>query len=334
MTAIEYLRRLQNKMEIRPPPIGDIIRNRSQQISAEDMERALSRFSVYTLEEQEKFYRDTLITPFIQTLPDDAIKSLKDVYVGLLETYDPNAWTILIHNNGPLVVLHGELLAAISYYSELQFLAAKLLDENTRLGVGVLNQGNRFILDCFREKRSRKYPRLPPKLTKEELCAVTLNTMAQELFVVAHEFSHIYLGHLGICVNKSVGVGNKKVSVHKFSREQQEEFDADVQAVKWLINLKDKDTNEPFVQWASLSIGIAIEVFMLFHLVEVNLGIPAETSSHPYSITRLKYILEKCGPLLSNEDNTYISEMISDASDIKSFTGCPTITQQPIEIVQ
>lgn len=320
MTAIEYLRRLQNKMEFRPPPIGDIIRNRShQQISAEDIERAISRFPVYTLEEQEKFYRDTLITPFLQTLPGDAIKALRDVYVGLLPTYDPNAWAILIPNNGPLVVLHGELLAAIHYFNELKFLVAKLSYKNIELAKEFLNQGNWFILDCFREKRSRKYPRLPPKLTEEELCAVTLNTMAQELFVVAHEFSHIYLGHLGIRVNKSVGVGNKKVSVHKFSREQQEEFDADVQAVKWLINLKDKDTNEPFVQWTSLSIGIAIEVFMLFHLVEVNLGIPAETSSHPSSITRLKYILEKCGPLLSNEDNTYISEMISDASYINSF---------------
>jgi len=323
MTAVEYLRRLQTKTRSKPATVENItkdtVKRRRQQFGANDLERALSRFPVCTLEEQEKLYRDTLITPFLHTLPDSAMKSLRDIYVGLLPTYDPNAWAIRVPNNGLLVVLHNELIAAISYYNELQFLAAKLLDKNIKLGVEFLNQGNRFILDCFREKRHKKYPILPPKLTTEQLFIVILKTMAQELFVIAHEISHIYLGHLGTCVNKSLGVGNRKVSVQKFSTDQQEELDADVQAVKWLTNLKDVHLDETFLQFSALSVGIAVEIFMLFHLIEVNLGIPTKTSSHPSSITRLKYILEKCDPFLRNEDNAFISEMISNASDIKSF---------------
>ncbi|MBA7703245.1 hypothetical protein ES703_112027 [subsurface metagenome] len=319
MTAIEYLRSLQNRVRTKAGPIDRIVKPRSQQMGGyQAIYRALAKFPVFTLEQREKFLKQTLITPFLVTLPDEIKKSLEGVYVGLLPTYDPNACAIHVPNNGPLVVLHTELLAALSFYNELQLLAGKLLmDNDLKSAKKLLNQGHRFIVDCFREDRLKNYPLLPPTLTEEELYFVQLKTAANELFVVAHEFAHIYLGHLSTYM--SVPIQKNQVTLHKFTRNQQMELDADVQAVRWLVNLYKKDMKETTIQLLSRSVSLAIEVFMLFHIVEVNLSTPTEKTSHPSSVTRLAHILNKCGTLLSLEDRRFLAEMIVNASDLESF---------------
>lgn len=319
MTPIEYLRHLQRETGIASSAIMKSIEQRSQQFDVKYLQRIINKFSLHTLEGQENFYRDNLIDPFLELLPDDAVKLLKDIYVGFLPTFDPNAWAIRIPDNGPLVVLHDELLAILSYYNELSFLAGRLLNNNRELGLNLLNEGNRFIVDCFREGRSRIFPALPPTLTKNEITMVAIKTMAQELFIILHEFAHIYLGHLDSNLNSFVGRGNNKLNINKFNRNQQQELDADVQAVIWLTNFKDKKTNSPFLRFASSSIGLTIEVFMLFHLVEVNLRFPMETLSHPSSIARLEYISKTCEHILSYEDNEFLKEMIVNAADTESF---------------
>lgn len=322
MDSIAYLRLLQNNVKPRvAPPIEEILKLRSQQfnINIEDMRRILDNYDIFSLEGQEKFYRDFLIDPFLHMLPAEVNIGLNNIYIGILPTFNPNAFAVQVPDDGPLIILHTELLAAVSYYNELQILAGKhFLKNEIEAGLSLLKSGHQFVVDCFREDRPINYPILPPVLTEKELLTVQLKTLVNESFIIAHEFAHIYLGHLGKSGTGLMGIKDKKVAVNIYNVDQQMELDADVQSVKWLAYLGNKDVKHGAL-FLPFSVGIAVEVLMLIHIVEVNLPRDINTSSHPSAITRLQHISDVCSSILNKHDEEFINDMILNASDIDSF---------------
>ncbi len=320
MNTTEYLRSLQSTMQARPSSIGQVIGHRSQQIDAERMRELVREYSLNTIEGQEIFYSNVLIVPFLRSLPYEVGASLRHVVFGLLPTYEPNACAIRAPDGGLLVILHTDLLAAISFYNEMQWLAARhLMAGDTDQARELLRRGHHFIVNCFRNEWHTNYPALPPTLGEEDFLRVQMKTMANELFVVAHEFAHIHLGHLGTLRSESIGPRGKEVVVQRYDRRQQMELDADAQAVKWLANLYGRATGSTFLGLPSQSVALCVEVFMLLHIVEVNLMNGAATSSHPPALVRLKHISERCEAHLKPEDRDFVAEMIKNASDTESF---------------
>lgn len=321
MEAIDYLRKNQKKLGYKPRSFDDITKHRRGQIDnfEEISKRVWNSYQLSTLEGQEDFLRQKLITPFLNAISSNARKRLENIYVGLLPTYDPNACVISVPGNGPLVVLHTELIAAVGFYNEWQFIAARILDKKWELGERFVNVGNILILDCFKEKKPNRFPLLPPILSEQEFFLVQAKALTHELFIIAHEFAHIYLDHLSSSYKKPMAVEDKVSDIPVFNKAQKMEFAADVLATEWLVSLKEIDQISSVLQMAQTSVAMAIEVFMMIHLVELNLGVPDENSSHPSALYRMKHILKQCGSILTADENEFIEGMIQEASYIDSF---------------
>ncbi|MFZ2539884.1 MAG: hypothetical protein WAX04_13460 [Oscillospiraceae bacterium] len=322
MTAIEYLRNLQKNYRLKPE-FAEVMKKlayrRQEQLgfSYEDIKDYLSTLT--TLEGQENWFRETIVLPLISALPDNNKNLVRDIYIGFLPTHNPNAFAISAPNNEPIVVVHTSLIGSISFYNELQFISGKVMLNDINEGVDYLNKGLKHVLNSFVQDYFYEFPLLPLNLSKQEQILVEMKTLAQETFIVAHELAHICLGHLNSCLNEPLFFNREDLLVRKFNRDQQMEFEADVLAVKWLSLLKQKQDDMITQTFGSFFISFALEVFMLFHIIEVNFGIPKDTSSHPPAVSRLNYILNNCSTIMSEGDREFVKEMISNALDIESF---------------
>lgn len=324
MKPVEYLRLLQNNAEIKiGPPEREILEHRSRQygISVEEYLRITGKNNLYSVEGQGKYFDENVIAPFLAVLPGEVSKVLKDIHVGILPTYNPNASTIRVPGDGPLIVLHTELLSAISFYNELQAIVGKQLESGPiEIGKNLLYSGHRVIVEYFKQIRKANYPTLPDTLSPGELDRVQYKTLANELFIIAHEFAHAYLGHLGTMGTRALSFTGETQKVDVYNTNQQMELDADVQAVRWLIQIGSSGVKQGALLFPSCSIGMTIEVLMLIHTVEVNTPKKdIRISSHPTAITRLQNILNNCSLTLNKLDKEFIEDLVSDASDTQSF---------------
>ncbi len=322
MNTIEYLRWLQGQTQRRRFSIDELIRYRSRQTDAEIIREFVSQRRLDTYEGAEAFLSEFLTVPFLNSLPDEVSSSLTHVVVGLLDTYEPNACAIRAPDGGLLVILHSDLMTAISHYNELQWAAARhLMTEEIEQAKELISRGHRFLVDFFRNERRTNRPSLPSILAEDDFsrAEIQAKTMANELFVVAHEFAHIYLGHLGTVRSQYIGPKGNEVVVQRYIRRQQMELDADVQAVKWLANLYEHNTNSFFLKLPSRSVSLCIEIMMLLHIVEVNSMSGVRPSSHPPALVRLNHILENCGSRLKPDDRHFMTEMIRNASYTEDF---------------
>ena len=325
MNAVQYLRDLQKRTGtlVSTDTANKVFEHREGVLSKSTIQRIRNEPKFRSIEGLEEFYHNNLIKPFLETLPSECSNCLKDVYVGFLQTNDPNAWALQVPENGPLIVLHTSLIFTIGLYNELKFLIGPLMNKDIVSSNVLFQEGHRRILNIFQgfdySIDSKKFPR---QITKEDLIKATYLSMAQELFIVAHEFSHIYLGHLDRPANISLVFGDNRVTVRKYSRRQQEELDADILAVKWLSNVKNSNFDRhvaPFLILPSVSIGLVIEIFMLFNFIEINLGVPSASSSHPSSLIRLNHILKECSCLLTEQEKEFIKGMIMNGKDTMSW---------------
>lgn len=327
MDAQVYLRSLRENVKPRvPAPIEQILERRSRQLNIEKEEaRAiLTKYDGLSFDGLEMFLKDVLIEPFLDILPPQVSQELRSVPMGVLPTFNPNALAIQVPGNGPLIVLHSELLAAVSFYNELQLLAGRLLSKQ-KIGeaVQLLHSGHGFVVGCFGMERSLNYPILPDLPSSTDYDRVQMKTLANELFIIAHEFAHVHLGHLRGLATMPLVTRDNSVVVNVYNRNQQMELDADVQAVEWLARLRGRGTQKGALALPSVSVAMAVEVLMLVHVVEVNIPRNTRQSSHPPAIQRLQHILNDCPDILETDDKEFIADMMNDALDTESFrTDC------------
>jgi len=323
MNSVDYLRSLQKGVRLKSSAVDDIARYREKQFSSGELKRLIHRYSINTIEGQEKFVQDYVVKPFLEII-SDANQSLKETYVGLLPTYDPNAQYIQVPAGGYLIAIHTGLFAAISFYNEFQYQAGKLLLNGNRDECRtLLNQSHGAIIDCFKEKKLGNYPMIKSTLTSDELMYTIMKTTANELFVIAHEFAHIHLGHKGILLYDTLP-NYEEEKIIRIKRSQDQEYEADIQAILWLTSLYQKDVSNGLFSLASKSIALAVEVLMLFHILELNLKPILKYSTHPSAINRMKHIYDMCKSILNPLDQDFIFNMIKDASDTESFIVKPS----------
>lgn len=136
-------------------------------------------------------------------------------------------------------------------------------------------------------------------------------TTAIEEFIVAHELSHLILGHIQLGRNKSYKPSEFKSTIDLASKSIDEEFDADIMACKLLINraLKSKDSETKML----LTLGGAAISICIVLLVEACMkknGIQIQ-DSHPPASERL-YMLGVVFELFGQHHLTGMSQKSMD----------------------
>lgn len=318
MNSKEYLRYLQKEAGIKPYNIEKLKTHYNLRYNKERIDKVYEKFIDVNnpLISLENFINKVIVEPFFKILTDEEKKILSNVYVGFLPTYNPNAMAISVPNSYPLIILHTELLAALSYYNEYQLVSYKIMEE------GVINQvideickGYKVVVECFIESDKPSIPLIPPVLSKEMFEFSNMKTLAQDLFIIAHEFAHIYLGHL----DDSSKFSFPRINVNKVNCDQRMEFEADLQALKWLSRIR---VGQGFYYRDVLDeyfLVFSIEVFMMFHLIEANTSIPNDDSTHPSAVKRLTYLLQEGEQYFSNRNKKLLKDMIMHASENLGF---------------
>ncbi len=250
-------------------------------------------------------YGDILATPVIQAMTDCERDRLGHTIVATIPISSINARTYKADNSEYLIVVNDRLLALIFSWGELQIMPFVSPESNPDSFAQIFAP----VIDCFLTPNSGSA--LPifsfEQIPEEFVPVLVLKAQCAERFIVAHELAHIVLGHLGNAKDLSFHEDSYSFNVESYNIEQQKEFDADIQAVRWMKKSFESQGMSNELMF------FCVEVFVLFHYIESNLGFPQKTGSHPAALSRLINI-HKHFP-----DIQGIADMVKNCKDINSF---------------
>lgn len=261
----------------------------------------------------EKFdYANTILAePLLSSMSIDERKVFDSTLIKIVPIASINAFSKKADNGEYLVALNERLLALIHSYREIQFVSAQEIID----GADIKGFARYYapLIYCYLTPNSNKtlpiYPK--EKIPHESSLIITILTIANEQFILAHELAHIYLNHFDrISISEDFSIKNFLYGAN--TTEQEKEYAADIQAVKWLHTMVNKKNNQ-------INLAMYIEIFVLFHLIECNLGFPGKQASHPSALDRLKNIRNNCAKCFDAQDIEFIDEMIKNCNVIDSF---------------
>lgn len=305
-------------LDISPRDYTKILEHRKNQY---DRNIELESQDIIAIDTLERFLRKDMIDPLLEIIDDKTTAILKDINFKLLPSNNPNAYAFFNDETGSTIILNSLLLGAISFYNEVQIIGANYLKEtNDQDGFyKFVRHGHKYLIECFLKGTNLPLP--PAVLSKKEFALSNFKTLSQELFIVAHELAHIYLGHVNknnlIPITVKFDGNDKKVYTLNLSQEM--ELEADEQATNWLVKAQSKNLQNDSFKLINGNIGLSIEVFILLHIIEVNTEIPDETASHPSALIRLYSVLDSCKNKFKEEEISFTNEMIRNALYIDTF---------------
>jgi hypothetical protein len=247
-------------------------------------------------------FRRTIVEPFIMSLDESTQQKLKDVWVGLLPTHKTNALCCYVPNTIiPVIIVYDKIIGALSFRAESFIIFGELLKHDEKLAHSFLFYSSQKLVDFF----SNKVQNLPIYSLPSDVKMFSLRiACAQELFLVAHEFAHIYLDHLDLAEVENLFLEGD-INLEHFSFEQKLELEADLQAAKWMMNFKKKNVQEGLLAFANHFDSI-IEILPLFHLIQENIDSDTQHKgkkrSHPSAEDRLHYIYSNLKDCLSEDE--------------------------------
>lgn len=228
-------------------------------------------------------------------LPENSPSWLSTIPVCFRCTGDPNANVICGPNNHPIIIIDYAITISInrlakifinsldffSYYNnEAQMTANLLQDSEFRKLLRLINLGRLEFLNGKVQD-----PPVTVKLTKSQdvLEAIFLDR-SMMLFILAHEMSHIALGHLD---NKSLFVLPKLGKNIKFYRKSRaQEYDADGQALLFHKSI--------FAKKPDQFLGVPLMVMKYFEFIDpLTTGVPNKYRTHPFPVERYKALSKK-----------------------------------------
>lgn len=250
-------------------------------------------------------YGNILSAPIIQVMTDLEKKQLGETVIASIPLHTINARTYRADVNEYLIVINQRLLALIYAWGELQFLPFIKPDPKCENFAQVFAP----VVDCYLTPNSGSalpilsYEEIPQPITQ----ILALKAQYSEQFIVAHELAHIVLGHLDKADAVTFHEDSYEFCAEAYNLAQQKEYDADIQAVRWLIkSLKLQKIPDDMLFFC-------IEVFVLFHFIECNLGCTSKSASHPTALSRLINIQNHY------PDIKGLSEMVENCKNIRSF---------------
>jgi hypothetical protein len=182
-----------------------------------------------------------VIEPFLASLKQDTHKTLKNVVVGSLRKEKIKAETFLGPFGQPVVIFHDGLIWMIDHFKWIQvfrkvhkfqpFARSYYMEELGKLQYFYFSDGNMDV------KLMRG------ELPLEVLVSRTIEVQFMKLFIFAHEYAHVLLGHLKHISNDIVSIGKEPISTEfkRYTINQVMEFDADELAYQWYKDLLTQD---------------------------------------------------------------------------------------------
>jgi len=279
------------------------------------------------LERLDQIYRDNnALEAYIQKLykdiyyflPKDAQEKLKDVYIGVLDTFNVNASAIMNNSkcDTPVVILHGQLLAVISQFAELQVLIAYYDDKIQEL----IRSFHEIIDGYLYQNYAIRLPVLESNLSEEQSLQVGLNTVFYEVFIILHELAHIYLGHLDTSGSEILYLNNEeKIFIHQNNKKK--EFEADAKAMKWMVQMLRNENCTLPLRIYRMNEFICFELFYLFHIFDYKANRLDELKKldNPHRILRVSQNVDN---IISVNDNSCIGYPLSIERLLNLITVC------------
>ena len=254
------------------------------------------------------YFRDAIIEPFLKSLDESAQQILGNVWVGILPIRSPNALCRYVPNTiTPVVIVYEKMFAALSFRAESLFVYGKFLEYDEKLAGNFLVYYMQKLVDFFAGKNGLPIYELPQDVKWRSVQIAS----AQEVFLMAHEFAHIYLNHLDLAKVTTLHLEESGIDFDFFSFEQKLEFEADLLASKWIINFQNKNVDKDSLIYANI-FSLRLEIFSLLYLIQENIVDNTETKnkSHPSADVRVQYIYSKLKNDLSDFDRKSIEEML------------------------
>ena len=250
-------------------------------------------------------YGELLASPVIQVMTACERDRLENTIVATIPLSSINARTYKADNNEYLIAVNDRLLALIYSWSEFQIMPFVTPDSWSDNFAQIFAP----VIDCYLTPNSGCA--LPiiffDEIPEDYSPVLVLKTQCAERFIVAHELAHIVLGHLEKAEDLTFHEDSYSFSTESYNIKHQKEYDADVQAVQWMKkSFEVQGMSDKFMFFC-------VEVFVLFHYIECNLGFPQKTGSHPSALSRLINI-QKHFP-----DIDGIADMVENCKDINSF---------------
>ncbi len=300
MKALELLNNIKSSYTTtNRTPNEKFIKKREQILSIIEDKELINRM--------DKYVYEFLFAPIYNLLNENELKRLKNMVVDSVSIPKINASTFKTDENEYLIIITDRLMALLHTWNEIQIRISMLEDISKEYASKVLAP----IIDSYLTPNSNY---ALPVFSLEEiplkyLELATIKTIMQEKFVLAHELAHIYLGHLEDVKGVSSFVSDFSLSSFYENPEKiEKEFEADVQAVKWLSR----------IDGADIALTMYIEALVVFHYIECNVGFPSSESSHPASLLRLVNLNKECKKYFAKCKYS-LDEMIFNCLNIESF---------------
>lgn len=255
----------------------------------------------------ENYIKDMVATPIYNILNSDERSTLKDVLIDSISINKINARTFRTNENEYLIIITNRLMGLLHTWNEIQF-KINMMKNPTKEEVA---KAFAPIVDSYLTPNSNQA--LPiysfEELPIEYSMLATMKTVMHEQFILAHELAHIYFGHLSDTESISSFASDFKLrNFYENTESIKKEFEADIQAVKWISRMKN----------ANKCISLYVEALVIFHYIECNTSFPSSKATHPASLLRLMNIRDQCNNLFSNCEYP-LDEMINNCLDIESF---------------
>lgn len=257
-------------------------------------------------------FRPLLYTPLLHALPESFRVIAEAVPFGVISLRTPNAQTLKAPDGNPVVVLNQGLITAARFHAE------------TLIGTGVLSKKQSFetvyrflmaayarIVNYFTVDGLGDLPHTEIEFAPGEFEAVLALAQSIELFVICHELSHVFCGHMQDAETKWITPENTDYRIEIYQRSHQQEVEADFMGWELYQNIRQK------IPWAKSQVPTAcLEIFVILALVERNTGVPDPYSTHPSSIKRL-WLLTKYIESYGNEaDAKSAQEVLQRATTV------------------
>jgi len=258
----------------------------------------------------KNYVNDILLKPLLNVMDKKTQAIFKHSTAVSLAINSINANVTRVNQSEYLIIINRRLMALIHAWNEIQLLSISNINKNME----IKNYAKLYapILDCYLNPSSNKTLAIFSfdEIDMETQIMATSKTIMHEQFVLAHELAHIFLNHLEPLRPKDFIIHDLLKNNYYSSDNVKKEFEADVQAVKWLNQLCRKNNVN--------TLTFYVEALVIFHMIECNTQFPKSNSTHPAAIIRLINISDSCKKYFDNCDYD-IDDMIKNCLDIESF---------------
>jgi hypothetical protein len=255
------------------------------------------------------YLHNILLPPLLDVLDEQTRAELAAIPVGFVTLRALNAHAFRTPDGDPVIVVNQGLMTLLSEFLEVQVEAAMMAGQRGAAAADKFRRDwYRFLLTQFDRIKpfdngllTAPYELIQAKasvkLEDAALYYVVTNLAASELFVLAHEFAHVYAGHLaestvkGIVHDEVDLLGKTPLDCYQLSWEQETVADR-LAYVHFLKAWPRCELRKLPGELRAEEVIAPLSFFELLHFVESNLALPDAYMTHPPAIQRCYAVMD------------------------------------------